>query len=143
MPGRNCGAPSAYVEYGPLGTSLVAAYGCDGGLNPALGARGGLPGGPSRHLKRDRDGNTHELPSIALAEIADGETIISVTCGGGGYGPPSERDPARVRADVVEGWITRQRAEDVYRVALTDDLEVDETKTAALRRAAPDDNWSD
>ena len=52
--GRNRGAPSAYVEFGPLGTSLVVAYGCDGALNPALGARGGLTGGPSRHMKRSR-----------------------------------------------------------------------------------------
>ncbi|MGH2991781.1 MAG: hydantoinase B/oxoprolinase family protein [Solirubrobacterales bacterium] len=131
--GRNRGAPSAYVEYGPIGTSIVAAYGCDGSANPARGARGGLPGGPSRHLKRDRDGATTELPAIALAELADGETIISITCGGGGYGPPWERDPERVREDVFEGWVTRVRAEEVYRVALNDDLEIDHDRTNRLR----------
>jgi N-methylhydantoinase B len=134
--GRNRGSPSAYVEYGPIGTSLTAAYGCDGGLNPALGVRGGLPGGPSRHLKRDRSGATTELPAIALARLEDGETIISVTCGGGGYGPPSERDPQLVREDVVEGWISRGRAAEIYRVALTEELEVDEARTAELRAGA-------
>jgi N-methylhydantoinase B len=135
--GRNRGAPSAYVEYGPLGTVLTAAYGCDGALNPALGVRGGLPGGPSRHLKRDRTGRTTELPAIALAHLEDGETIISVTCGGGGYGSPAERDPRLVREDVIEGWISRDRAAQVYRVAVTDDLELDEDGTAALRAATP------
>jgi N-methylhydantoinase B len=134
--GRNRGAPSAYVEYGPVGTSLTAAYGCDGALHPALGVRGGLPGGPSRHLKRDRTGGTTELPAIALARLEDGETIISVTCGGGGYGSPSERDPQLVRADVIEGWISPERAAKVYRVVLSDDLELDEQGTAALREAA-------
>jgi mannose-6-phosphate isomerase-like protein (cupin superfamily) len=135
--GRNRGAPSAYVEYGPIGTSLTAAYGCDGAQNPALGVRGGLPGGPSRHLKRDGAGALGELPAIALARLEDGETIISVTCGGGGYGPPADRDPHLVREDVVEGWISRERAKQVYRVALRDDLELDEEGTAALRAAAP------
>jgi N-methylhydantoinase B len=131
--GRNRGAPSAYVEYGPIGTSIVAAYGCDGALNPALGVRGGLAGGASRHLKRDRSGATTELPAIALAKLEDGETIISVTCGGGGYGPPHERDPRLVQEDVVEGWITRERARDVYRVLVGEDLALDDSGTAALR----------
>jgi N-methylhydantoinase B len=131
--GRNRGAPSAYVEFGPIGTSLVAAYGCDGALNPALGARGGLPGGRSRHRKRTRDGEVSELPSWGLVELQDGERIISITCGGGGYGPPSERDPERVRHDVIEGWISRERGESVYGVVLTEELAVDSTRTAAIR----------
>ena len=131
--GRNRGAPSAYVEYGPVGTSLVAAYGCDGTVNPALGVRGGLPGGPAKHQKRDRAGSLSALPAIALAQLEDGETIIAVTCGGGGYGPPSERDPELVVEDVVEGWITRERAREVYKVAVSEDFELDSTATAALR----------
>jgi N-methylhydantoinase B len=131
--GRNRGAPSAYVEYGPIGTSLLAAYGCDGALNPALGARGGGPGGASQHLKRNRDGTVTELPSWALVELADGERIISITCGGGGYGDASERDPELVRHDVVEGWVSRERALSVYRVALSDSLEVDVEGTRGLR----------
>jgi N-methylhydantoinase B len=131
--GRNRGAPSARVEYGPVGTSLVAAYGCDGTVNPALGVRGGLPGGPAKHQKRDRTGLVTELPAIALARLEDGETIISVTCGGGGYGPPSERDPELVLEDVVEGWITRERAHEIYRVAVSEGLVIDAAATSALR----------
>jgi N-methylhydantoinase B len=134
-PGRFRGAPSAYVEYGPVGTTIISAYGCDGADNPALGARGGLPGGPSQHFMRRRDGTLDELPAIALAEIDDGETIICMTCGGGGYGPPSERDVERVRHDVVEGYVSRERARDVYKVALTDALEIDAEATDALRAA--------
>jgi N-methylhydantoinase B/oxoprolinase/acetone carboxylase alpha subunit len=131
--GRFRGAPGAYVEYGPSGTSLTVAYGADGVENPALGARGGLTGGPSRHFKRDRSGALEELPPQAFVELQDGERIVSVTAGGGGYGPPAERDPERVRHDVVEGWVSRERARDVYRVALGDDLSVDAPETAALR----------
>ncbi|MFL5841784.1 MAG: hydantoinase B/oxoprolinase family protein [Thermoleophilaceae bacterium] len=131
--GRFRGAPGAYVEYGPAGTSMMVAYGVDGVENPALGARGGLPGGPSKHYKRGRDGALSELPPQAFVELQEGERIVSVTAGGGGYGPPLERDPERVRHDVVEGWITPARAREVYRVAVAEDGSLDAADTAALR----------
>jgi N-methylhydantoinase B len=123
------------VEYGPVDTSLTAAYGCDGTDFPALGARGGLGGAPARHQRRDREGTLSELPSYGLVTLEDGERIIALTPGGGGYGPPWERDVEQVRRDVVESWITRQRAETVYLVALTDDLEIDRAATERLRGA--------
>lgn len=131
--GRHRGAPSAYVEYGPVGTELVVAYGADGTEHAALGVRGGLPGGACRHLKRRRDGSVVDLPALALERLADGETIISVSCGGGGYGPPSERDPERVARDVREGWVSRERSAEVYGVALTEDGAVDVRETRRLR----------
>ena len=40
---------------------------------------------------------------------------IELYCGGGGgYGPPSERDPEKVRADVREGYITEEHARQHY-----------------------------
>ena len=131
--GRNRGAPSAYVEYGPIGTSLKAAYGCDGTLYPALGARGGLAGGPAQHFKRRLDGTLSELPAYGLVALESGERIVSVTPGGGGYGPPSERDAEQVRRDVLEGWITAERAHDVYRVSLSESLDIDHEGTSRLR----------
>ena len=131
--GRYRGAPGAYVEYGPVGTSMRVAYGVDGVENPALGARGGLPGAPSLHFKRERDGSLTKLPPQALVELAEGERVVSVTAGGGGYGPPAERDPERVRHDVAEGWISVDRAREIYRVALTEEMTVDADATARLR----------
>jgi N-methylhydantoinase B len=72
-----------------------------------------------------------------LARLEDGETIISVTCGGGGYGPPSERNPELVLEDVVEGWITRERAREVYGVAVSYELRLDATATSTLRANMP------
>jgi N-methylhydantoinase B len=134
--GRFRGAPSAEVEYGPVDTSMVVAYGSDGAVHPALGVRGGLPGGGTRHLRRGVDGTLTELPSNGLVELASGERIVSITAGGGGYGPPVERDPARVALDVREGWISARRAREVYRVALDDRLGVDAAATDSLRGAS-------
>ena len=65
--------------------------------------------------------------------LFDGESIMSVSCGGGGYGVPEERDPELVAHNLSEGWITRERAERVYRVAFTPDGTVDPAKTEKLR----------
>lgn len=131
--GRYRGAPGAYVEYGPAGTSMKVSYGADGVENPALGARGGLAGAPSQHFKRELDGTLTELPPQAFVELEDGERIVSITAGGGGYGPPRERDPERVRHDVVEGWVSADRAREIYLVAVGDDGSVDVTETERLR----------
>ena len=116
--GRFRGAPAAYVEYGPVDTSMTVAYGCDGASEPAQGARSGLPGAGTRHYKRDTDGSLSELLPYGLVTLADGERIASITPAGGGYGPPRDRDPELVRRDVVEGLVSRERARDVYGVVV-------------------------
>jgi N-methylhydantoinase B len=132
--GRQRGAPSVHAEYGPLGTQLRLIYASDGHRNAASGARGGLPGSPSRQLRRAVDGALHELPGLGEVTLQDGETVLSYTAAGGGYGAPKERDPGKVRRDLVEGWITAARARDVYGVVLRDDGSVDRDATARLRR---------
>ena len=122
----------AYVEYGPAGTSMKVAYGSDGVENPALGRARRAPRRPVEALQARARRRLTDLPPHALVELAEGERIVSVTAGGGGYGPPAERDPERVRHDVAEGWVTPQRARDVYRVALTRGLLVDEDGDHAI-----------
>jgi N-methylhydantoinase B len=38
--------------------------------------------------------------------LAPGDVIRFDTAGGGGYGPPAERDPARIVADVLDGYVS-------------------------------------
>jgi N-methylhydantoinase B len=131
--GRHRGAPSLFVEYGPVDCEIEAGYVSDGYTNKALGARGGGTGGGSEQFKRTADGTLEPLPPFAQLVIGRGETIISISCGGGGYGPPEERDPERVRHDVAEGWISRERAAEVYRVAVREDGTIDHQDTERLR----------
>lgn len=133
--GRFRGAPSAEVEYGPVGTSIFVNYGSDGAVNPALGARGGLAGGLTKHYRRTVSGELEDLLPYGLFELLDGETIISVTAGGGGYGPPRDRDPAAVVKDVQDGLLSRERARDTYAVGITGDSQVDLDETKRLRVA--------
>lgn len=131
--GRFRGALGAYSEFSPVGCDMVVAYVSDGNVNPAAGVRGGLPGGKSAQFRRRANGSLE--PVAACAEIAIGpdEAMVSISCGGGGYGPAYEREPARVLHDVREGWIARVRAETLYGVRIGDDGEINHAQTESLR----------
>lgn len=114
--GTFIGAPSVHVEFEADGGPVEIGYVSDGTINPPLGARGGLSGAGSQQLRRKPDGEIEVLPSCAQISLVPGETLVSISCGGGGYGPPGARDPEQVRRDVAEHWITVERAHDVYGV---------------------------
>jgi N-methylhydantoinase B len=79
------------------------------------------------------DAEALELLKVNGIKVEKGTVIRSRTGGGGGYGKAFSRDPAAVREDIIEGYVTRQHARDVYGVALNDALDIDEKTTAALR----------
>ena len=129
------GAPSIEVEFGPSeDNSFRVLYVADGTINPAAGARGGLPGGPIRIFKRSDNGDVTPQAAYGDVELMPGEAIISISSGGGGYGPPTARETERVKQDLDEGWITRERAETVYGLILDAAGVVDMAATDARRR---------
>lgn len=139
-PGEFRGAPSAYVEFGPIeGCTMQVLYTADGTVNPAQGARGGWDGCRAAAFKRELDGSLTALPACHGVTLVAGEHVISHSAGGGGYGEPTSRDPERVLDDVLEGWITRERAREVYGVVIEAegaDMLIDKTATQALRTGA-------
>ena len=62
-----------------------------------------------------------------------GDVVRIETAIGGGYGDPLERDPALVAVDVLDGYLARDAAKDVYGVVLTADGAVDESATGQAR----------
>ncbi|MBS27657.1 MAG: methylhydantoinase [Alphaproteobacteria bacterium] len=81
-------------------------------------------------------GNTDPLRKHAgmyRGEFGPSDEILYLADGGGGYGHPFEREPERVRDDVIDGYVSREAARESYGVALTDDLEIDEAETKRLR----------
>jgi N-methylhydantoinase B len=75
---------------------------------------------------RQRKVGTHR------AKVAAGDRARNVTAGGGGYGHPTERDPDRVLEDVLDGYISRDAARNIYQVVLQDDR-VDYEATRRVR----------
>jgi N-methylhydantoinase B len=114
--GRYRGGLGTLVEYGPAGADpIVAAYASDGHHFPANGVHGGYPGARSHVDRVDRaSGASTPLPLVGEVEIAPGELLRSVSCGGGGFGDPSERDPSALAHDVAEGYVSADAAEAVY-----------------------------
>ena len=129
------GAPGSRIEFGPLETDLQVAYVSDGMVNAAKGARGGHSGAPARHYKTTREGDQVVLPDVsAQVKLQPGESIVSETAGGGGYGAPLHRDPQSVKTAVDEGWISLERSRTTYGVVFHSDGKLDQEETAHLRK---------
>jgi N-methylhydantoinase B len=137
--GRFRGAPSGYVEYGPLDCTLEIIYASDGSVYPAEGVRGGRQGKPAEQHKRDSDGALSPLEGCARIVLQPGESIVSVFAGGGGYGDPFEREPERVAKDVAHGFVTREGAFRDYGVAVTSEYAVDHDGTTKARAGQGND----
>ena len=137
-PGEWDGAPALEGEFGPLAGEMTAYWGSDGDVSPPRGVIGGMDSACSANLKRHRNGQLEKLEPFASDIFLPGEMLRFVTCGGGGYGDPSSRDPAKVTAAANREWISAERAESAYKVVLKlaengVDYSVDEDATAALR----------
>jgi N-methylhydantoinase B len=95
------------------------------------GAVGGRSGKIAEYVLV-RDGSETRLGSKCTVELVPGDVISVRSCGGGGYGPPEERDPERVLRDVLEDKVSVQRARDEYRVVI-EGRRLDEKATSELR----------
>jgi len=96
---------------------------------PARGRNGGQDGAPG--IVRLRSGPA--LKSRGNQVIPKGDRLIVEMPGGGGLGNAAERDPQLVADDVRNGFISRESARNIYRVAVRVDLSVDVERTEQLR----------
>ncbi|MCP8894736.1 hydantoinase B/oxoprolinase family protein [Shinella daejeonensis] len=133
--GKFIGASSMLVEYGPVGGDLELVFASDGTDHAPQGVRGGKPGGKADQYIRFPSGELKQLDKVARVILREGDTTVGIACGGGGYGSPFERDPQTVANDVLEKWISRERAEKIYGVAIDADGSVNREKTQTLREA--------
>ncbi len=101
---------------------------------PPWGLDRGKSGLPSDSLMRlPGEASFKHVDLIRHLVPADSEAVI-VTAGGGGWGDPLERDPEKVRWDVLEGYVSIESARHDYGVVLqSGTLEVDQAATDRLR----------
>jgi N-methylhydantoinase B len=124
--GRRRGGPGMRVTYRPASGAIRAIFNLDDPERSRPGVLGGLPGSPMRAYVRRADGTLEQLaagPQDIRVEPREG--LVSETQGGGGYGPPEQREPPRVRADVEERWVSQAAAAELYRVAVDESAEPD------------------
>ena len=83
---------------------------------PPWGLEGGAEGTPN-YVEVIRASGKRERYSLASGVIVNRDDVIRIVTGnGGGYGDPRERTATAVREDIRRGYISAERAKDVYAV---------------------------
>lgn len=114
-------------EYAPSGpTSLGVQAGRF--VHAAEGLFGGKNGSLARFQVNGEAGNAY-----GLTQLNPGDVVTIDAPGGGGYGNPFERDPELVQMDVMEGYVSLERARTDYGVIINPEtmgVEWEETRKA-------------
>jgi N-methylhydantoinase B len=124
------GLDKAYTIRHPVKLTLTfERHGC-----PPWGLLGGAPGEPG-YVEIQRVG---EEPRMYLKAtdipLSPGDRVFIHTGGGGGYGPPLDRDPQSVARDVQCGYVSASVAREVHGVVLEDSGQLRPDATAAERK---------
>lgn len=98
----------------------VISYICDRERAVVWGIEGGLPSIPHGLTLRRAGREDEEWLGSVFSDVplASGDVFSRPTAGGGGYGDPLEREPARVRDDVADDYVSLERARKDYGVVL-------------------------
>lgn len=82
--------------------------------NAPWGLEGGLEGRANAMQLVLPDGTATNHSKATRLAVPKGSRVHLHTGGGGGYGPPAERDPEAVRRDVAEGYVSEAQARADY-----------------------------
>ena len=110
---------SIRVRRGEARASMVMDHGRTG----PLGALGGADGGVNK-VAIERNGERYQPPHLSKdqdIQMQPGDLIRVSTPGGGGYGDPLKRDPAKVASDVMRGYYSKAEAEKRFGVRFKPD----------------------
>jgi N-methylhydantoinase B len=110
---------------------FLAIFG-DGAVNAPFGLFGGQPGSVNRLIINEGAKEEDRLPAKGMRQLKKGDVYTVYSSGGGGWGNPLDRSAELVLNDVLNGYISLERARDAYGVVIVD-AKVDITSTEALR----------
>jgi N-methylhydantoinase B len=98
---------------------------------PPWGLAGGRAGAGNQVALRIAGKDIADLPNakVLMKRLERGDAITIRAGGGGGFGPPEERDPDAVAHDARQGYVSADVAREVYGVVL-------DPHTFAVDRAA-------
>jgi N-methylhydantoinase B len=101
---------------------------------PPWGLAGGSPGTPNVAVVLATTGKVQERGRFSNEVLKKGDVVRFITGTGGGYGGPHKRDSQAVLGDVLDGYITKETAREVYGVAIVGDPpRIDRETTDRLR----------
>ncbi|HLZ98627.1 MAG TPA: hydantoinase B/oxoprolinase family protein [Steroidobacteraceae bacterium] len=134
--GKYRGGLGVVREYRMLADDVYFGVRSDKAVHAPHGLFGGADGAPAVNVIRSAAGE-RALPPMPMVPITlgRGEIYRHVMAGGGGFGDPLEREPESVRADVLDGKVSREHARAAYGVVIDEDTRVNAAATTALRAA--------
>jgi N-methylhydantoinase B len=113
-PGRWRGGLGSIREFEFLEPTGYSVEG-DGSVHSPPGLFGGGEGTRGAVILNRGGAGENELPSkFPYRKSAAGERLCLIGPCGGGYGNPAERDPAVVREDVLDGYVSEESARKAY-----------------------------
>lgn len=112
--GEHRGGKGIVLEYRVRmdGTHLTCAY--SRFKHPPWAIAGGLEGSPNYVEVLRRDGTSEVHAIITGLRLEQDDVIRVVTGNGGGYGDPRNRSPETIADDLQNGYLTPERAREVY-----------------------------
>jgi len=114
--GTHRGGLGAIYEIELLAEKAQAFLFGERGCHAPKGVAGGGEAARNR-FTYENDRSWHTPPLVAKMvgiRLEQGERVRLETPGGGGYGPPAGRDPARVARDVRLGYLSAESADNAY-----------------------------
>jgi len=136
-PGRQRGGLGVVLSWMALGHDVKFSHTSQRSVRPPQGIFGGGAGAGSRWVINEGGEGELAVPNQAgpTMDLRFGDTVTFYSAGGGGYGEPWEREPARVADDCVRGYIDASAARLDYGVVLDEKNQIDEAGTSKLRAA--------
>ncbi len=113
-PGQSRGGLGGVFEYELLDGEATVTYRGERHLCDAAGVDEGLAGGRASAVIRRADGSEQVVKSKIVSMLRKGDRLVIATAGGGGFGSPAARDPARVQADLRDGKVSLEAAREFY-----------------------------
>ncbi len=117
--GRFRGGVGQVLAYRVLGSEARLHHTSQKSVSLPQGVFGGAPGDGGGWVINEGLASERALPFAIgdIETIAVGDIVTHYTPGGGGYGPIGERDPAAVRRDLLNEFISPDAAQSVYGLA--------------------------
>lgn len=116
--GRYRGGYGSHRRWRMTGNAVNSIHGDRAEVTPP-GIAGGTNGGPNRLVLNMGGATERDLGMFATnIQLTEGDTLDFVSNGGGGYGDPLAREPEVTLEEVIDGFLSVDKARDVYGVVI-------------------------
>ena len=129
------GSKDCSVDYKPYGGVAQGGFGLSGGYPTGIGANRVMIEAGLEMLDKVKKGDHPTGQAMRAGEwgksflpagvperipLPEGSLLVDYVAGGGGFGDPIDRDPQAVLKDFGRGWVSREIAERIYGVILSE-----------------------